>query len=201
MTILLIYGCGGHARSVGDVALDLSHSQLIFIDSNAKLDEKVLGFPVYETHPELHEGFYFVAIGDNHKRAAKINELLPNNPKLVTLSARSAYRGREVAIAQGVFVGHAAHLGPRVQVGLGSIINTRAVVEHDGLIGKHCHISVNATLAGKVKIGDFVMVGAGATIINNITICSDVTIGAGALVVKNITEPGTYMGVPAVKKF
>ncbi len=71
------------------------------------------------------------------------------------------------------------------------------VIEHDCLIGKHSHISVNAVIAGKSQIGDFVMIGANATVIDGIKICSHVTVGAGAVVVEDITEPGTYVGVPA----
>ena len=47
-------------------------------------------------------------------------------------------------------------------------------------------------------IGSNVLIGTNATILP-VTICDNVVIGAGSVVTRDITEPGYYMGVPAVK--
>lgn len=46
-------------------------------------------------------------------------------------------------------------------------------------------------------IGDRVSIGSNATILP-VTICSDVVVGAGSVVTKSITQPGIYVGNPAV---
>jgi acetyltransferase-like isoleucine patch superfamily enzyme len=48
------------------------------------------------------------------------------------------------------------------------------------------------------KLGNKVYVGSNSSILP-VTICDDVVIGAGSVVTKNITEPGTYVGNPAVR--
>ncbi len=49
----------------------------------------------------------------------------------------------------------------------------------------------------KTNIGNNVSIGSNATILP-VDICDNVVVGAGAVVTKNITEPGFYVGNPAV---
>lgn len=43
---LVIVGCGGHARSVADVAMSCGVCDFIFWDINARENEKLFAFPV-----------------------------------------------------------------------------------------------------------------------------------------------------------
>lgn len=198
-TTLVIYGCGGHARSLADVALANGVNALLFVDENARAGEKLFDFPVVNQAEISATANYLVAIGDNHKRATVFQQLLDSDAPLTSLVAQSAYLGNEHTLGKNVFVAHRSHIGPRTSIGDNTIINTHSVIEHDCRIGKHTHISVNAVIAGSCQIGDYVMVGAGATVIDGIKIASNIIIGAGAVVVSDLTEPGTYVGVPAKK--
>lgn len=200
MEKLIIYGCGGHARSLADIALSNGVKELVFIDNNAKEGETLFGHPVVIGHDHNNGEPCLVAIGDNHIRASLFNELKELNKNLIPLIAQNAHIGVNTDIQTGVFIGGGAHIGPQTIIGENTIINTHCVIEHDCRIGKHAHISVNANIAGKCVIGDFVMVGTGATVIDNIQICDEVIIGAGAVVIDDITEPGIYVGVPARKR-
>ncbi|NMB64651.1 MAG: hypothetical protein GYA16_07255 [Spirochaetes bacterium] len=91
------------------------------------------------------------------------------------------------------------HIGPFCKIGDNNIINNGAIIDHEVSIGNHCHLAPNSTISGRTLIGDYVFLGVGATIIDKLKVCSNVTIGAGAVVTKDITEPGTYVGVPAVR--
>jgi UDP-3-O-[3-hydroxymyristoyl] glucosamine N-acyltransferase len=82
------------------------------------------------------------------------------------------------------------------KIGIGCIINTGAIVEHECLVGDYTHISVNATLAGRSNTGKFCMLGAGATVIDGISICDGVTVGAGGVVARSLSVEGIYVGVP-----
>ena len=62
------------------------------------------------------------------------------------------------------------------------IINTKAVVEHDCVIGDYSHIAVGAVLCGEVKIGKSVLVGANATVIQCRTIADKEIVAAGYVV-------------------
>jgi sugar O-acyltransferase (sialic acid O-acetyltransferase NeuD family) len=197
---LVIHGCGGHARSLADVALASGVTELVFVDENAKAGEQLFGFPVVSNAPSVVSGAHLVAMGDNHKRADVFQQLADAKINITSLISQSAYLGKEHTIGKNVFIGHRAHIGPRATIGDNTIINTHCIIEHDCRIGKHCHISVNAVVAGSCQIGDYVMVGAGATVIDGTKIASNITIGAGAVVVGDLTEPGVYVGIPARKR-
>lgn len=192
---IFIYGCGGHARSVGGI-LKESGIEAIFIDENARDSEKILGFKVIK--PEEHCGeFNYYAIGDNSLRKKLFEQ---NNEKLLNIIAKTAFIGGESEINVGTYIGNYVNIGVQAKIGFNCIINTAAVVEHEVLIGNHSSLGPGAVICGRSSVGENVMIGAGATIIDKISICDDVIIGAGAVVVNNIFEKGTYLGVPAVKK-
>ncbi|RUW55246.1 acetyltransferase [Mesorhizobium sp. M1A.F.Ca.ET.072.01.1.1] len=194
---LFILGFGGHARSVGDIALSSGFDVLTFLDEEAREGEEFAGFravPVLPSDAAVTGWFMFPGSGDNARRRAQCETaLLP----LATLVAPTASVGKQCEIGQGSFIGHQAHLGPLTRVGRGVIINSGAVVDHECLVGDFSHVSVNATVAGRCRIGAQVMVGAGATIIDGIGICDNVIVGAGATVVRDIQVPGVYTGTPA----
>jgi UDP-N-acetylbacillosamine N-acetyltransferase len=195
----IIYGCGGHARSVADVALSNGMSHLIFIDQNALENEKQFEFEVRSDFKDAHLFPCIVALGDNAERAKQFFELMKKAIRMTSVISHTAYLGKNARLGSGTFVGHTAHIGPNVSVGNACIINTRAILEHDTQVGDFSHISVNALLAGRCQIGDHVMIGAAATVIDKVKICSHVYVGAGSVVVQDITEPGVYAGVPAKK--
>lgn len=143
---------------------------------------------------DLH---HFIAIGDNELRRNKFMDLGEKN--LISIVSNRAYVSERSTVAAGCFIGNHSHIGPEVTVGICSIINTAAIIEHEVVIGNFTHICPNVAISGRSKIGDLVFVGTGASIGNYVTVCSNVIIGAGATVVKDIIEPGTYVGCPAKK--
>src|SRR5262245_26470595 len=196
---LLILGFGGHARSVGDVALDLGIPALVFVEAGARAGEEFAGFSVRATIPEplKEEWSVFPAAGDNTERRRQVESMAARAFPIVSLVSKRAYLGIGSTVQDGSFVAHHAHIGPLVQVGRGTIINTAAVVDHESRIGDFTHISVNATVAGRCSIGNLVFLGAGATVIDRVRIVDRVVIGAGSTVIDDITEPGVYVGCPA----
>lgn len=194
--MVIFFGCGGHARSAADLILSYKKTKILFVDENARENEKILGCDVVRSYPLRGED-YFVAIGDNVKRKALFESL--EGGKCISILSPRAYFGKESKIAKGCFIGNFCHIGPEVRIDDNTIINHGAVIEHEVQIGKHCHIGPNATISGRCTIGDLVFIGVGATIKDSISICSAVIVGAGATVVKDIVEPGTYVGTPARK--
>ena len=192
---IVIWGCGGHSRSVADVILfNEPAAILVFIDDFARRDEEIFGFPVVKNFPA--EPYHcFLAIGDNARRKKRFD--LVGRSNLISVVSDNAYIGRNCKIDIGCFVAHSCHIGPEAIIGKNTILNTASVVEHEAVIGQHCHIGPNATVSGRTKIGDLVFVGVGATVIDNVNICSNTVIGAGATVTKDIIVPGVYIGTPA----
>jgi len=198
---LLLFGYGGHARSVADVALRAGFSRLRFYDSNALPNETFLGHPVLNQLPEHLDSSWscFATAGDGRQRAEQITLIESRRWPIATLISPLASVGAGAEVATGVFIGNHAHVGPMAIIRTGALINTGAIVEHDCSIGEFTHISVNTTIAGRSRVGDFCFIGAGATIIDSITIGSNVLIAAGAVVTTSIEVPGKYAGVPAKK--
>lgn len=194
---IVLYGCGGHSRSVADIILQNDPTtMLFFVDDNARINEKLFGFDVVKHAPSAADPF-IITIGDNQKRKIKLAEVGESN--LVSVISKYTHLGVNSRVGKGCFIGNYCHIGPEAVIGKNTIINNSAVVEHEVVVGCHCHIGPNATVSGRCKIGDVVFVGVGATVKDYITICSDVVIGAGATVVKDIVEPGVYVGTPAYK--
>jgi len=192
---LILFGCGGHSRSVADIILSGGvYQQLVFVDQNARENEEIFGFPVLREHPLLDRPYFF-AIGDNEARHRKLLEVGPEY--LISVVSEKAYFGVNASYGKGCFVGNFSHIGPDVRIGANTIINNAAIVEHEVTVGDHCHIGPGSVISGRCNISDLVFVGVGAIVKDYIQICPNVTIGAGATVVCNITEPGVYVGTPA----
>lgn len=196
---LAIFGFGGHARSVGDLALACGYQDLLFIEASAQPGENFLGHVVVRNvdgfpGQRLHA---FAASGDSKTRLAQCSEIATLGWELVTLVSPSATVGVGSSIDPGSFIGHHAHVGPMAKIGRGCIVNTGALVEHEAIVGDYAHISVNSTVAGRSRVGCHSMVGAGAVVIDRIVVGDGITIGAGSVVVRNVDEAGVYVGAPA----
>ena len=82
-------------------------------------------------------------------------------------------------------------------IGIGCIVNTAAIVEHDCVVEDFVNISPRSAVAGHTRIGEKSFLGIGSTIINEITIGKKVVIGAGAVVIRDLPDNVMVAGVPA----
>jgi sugar O-acyltransferase (sialic acid O-acetyltransferase NeuD family) len=198
--MLVLLSCGGHARSVADVALTAGFEPLCFVDEQARDGEISLGVPVQRGLPPHTSGLvYMPCAGNNQRRLEQIRQLTEAGLPLASVISPRASIGHGAVVSPGCFVGHHAHIGPQARIGAGCIVNTAAVVEHDCVLGECCHVSVHSSVAGRSRLGEGVFVGAGAVVIDNVSVADGVIVGAGGVVVADIEEPGTYVGVPVRK--
>ena len=64
----VIIGCGGHAKSILDVILfNEPAADVVFLDKNAKENEKILNCPVVKDY-NIKDEKVIIGIGDNVKR-------------------------------------------------------------------------------------------------------------------------------------
>jgi UDP-N-acetylbacillosamine N-acetyltransferase len=195
---LVLLGCGGHARSIADVALAAGYERLLFVDEGTRPGETILGFPTQQELPQRGEDWdYIPATGDNKRRLEQLHQLEAAGLQAITIISPRATLGFGSMIGPGSFVAHHAHIGPAARIGAGCIVNTSAVVEHDCVVGDCSHVSIRACMGGHSRLGEQVFLCAGAVVIDKITIGSQITIGAGAVVIADIHEQGVYVGVPA----
>lgn len=196
---IVIYGCGGHARSIINTIYETDRADdILLVDDNVRNGEMILKCQTVNKYNLSDNDAFIVAIGDNKNRKELFEKLNKENKGYcISIVSMLSSIGTEGEIGNGSFIAPYAYIGPQAKVGNNSIINTGSIVEHETIIGNHTHIAPHATICGRSKIGDNVFCGAGCTVIDRITICSNVVIGAGAVVIADIVEAGTYVGIPA----
>ena len=144
---------------------------------------------------------------------------------VVGLAAIGGARGRDRLAIQQLFARHglrlaplvhpdasvcaSAQLGPGTQVlaqavvaadariGAAGIVNHRASVDHECVLGDGVHVAPGATLCGCVTVGDGAMIGAGAVVLLRLAIGADAVVGAGAVVVRDVPAGAAVVGNPA----
>lgn len=192
---LVIFGCGGHARSVLDVLhKNGEFEEISLVDENADVYEKIMGHSVVKGYEWQYADFLFPAFGNNKIRE-EIMEAY-GEEKFVAIISQNSYLGESVSWGCGTFVACGAHLGPDVKIGVGCIVNTGSIIEHESKIGNYVHVAPGSTVCGRSRIGNRVMLGAGSIVVDKVSIGDDVVIGAGGVVIHDIIHPGTYVGVP-----
>ena len=201
---LLLIGGGGHCRSVLDCVLSAAqYAEVGIIDS--KEGSSFPGVPVVGTDSDIpslcRKGWTdaFVTVGSVGDTAVRrrlyrmLKDLGLHIPVIIDPTAAVA-RGTE--IGEGTFVGKRAVINTGAIVGEGCIINTGALVEHDCRIGSFAHVSPGAVLCGQVTLGADSHVGAGSVVRQLITIGEHALIGAGSVVVRDIPDHVTAFGNP-----
>ncbi len=204
---IVVIGASGHAKVVIDVIEKEGKYHIVgLIDSLKPLDETVFGYKVLGAEDKLaalvasgdvHGGL--IAIGDNWKRylvAEKVKSLIPQF-KFISTIHPSAQVGRGVTVGDGSVLMAGAIVNSDSHIGNFCILNTKASLDHDGVMEDFSSLAPNATTGGKVVIGAFSAVSLGAGIIHGIKIGEHSVLGAGALAVDDIPHHSVAYGTPA----
>lgn len=185
-TSLYIYGNGGHAKVVADIAKTNGYDNLIFLDDNSDM----------KFNSNLPKHPIIIAIGNALIRQKLQNLVLSRGFELITLIHPTAVIGSDVTIGNGSVVMPGAIINAKSTIGNGVIINSGAIIEHECTIGDFAHICPGVAIAGGTLVGERSWIGIGSSVIQNITIKPDITIGAGSVVVKDILEGSLAYGNP-----
>lgn len=202
MKELVIYGAGGHAKSVVD-SLDLSKYHIAYFIDNFKsgvfLDKPIVAASFLDK-PEAKNYCYFVAIGDNKVRKA-VFELIKNKGfELINIIDHTAIISKTAKIGVGCFFGKYSIANADSKIGDNVIINTRALVEHECVVENNIHISTNSVLNGGVIVEEGAFVGS-CTVVNELKrIGKWSVVGSGSVVISDVTPGTVFAGVPAKYK-
>jgi len=85
------------------------------------------------------------------------------------------------SIAPGCIVLAGAIIQPFSQLADGTLINTRAVVEHHALVEAGGHVAPGATLLGAARLGRHALLGAHAVILPSAEVPADTVVPAGSV--------------------
>jgi sugar O-acyltransferase (sialic acid O-acetyltransferase NeuD family) len=198
---IIIFGAGGHAISVANVAESAGYDVIAFIDKN-KAGEKLLDRNVIDECASI-EGWrelcLAIAIGDNFTRQRVYQDLHSRWSSLMfpVLVHRSATISKYAKIDSGTVVMPGAIVGPNSLVGKFCLLNTRASIDHDTTMLDFSSLAPGAITGGRVSIGFRSNVAIGATLINGISIGNDTIVGAGSLLNSNLPNNVVAYGNPA----
>ncbi len=202
---LLVYGAGAHAQVVVETIRRQGKYEFagLLDDDPAAVEGTVLGLPVLggvERAAGLRADgvtHCFVAIGDNHRRRLKAEELLTLGFELATVIDPTAIVLGQVRIGAGTLVLGHCHIGVNTALGTGCLISVSCVVGHDCVLGDYAHLTPGVLLGGNVHIGDQSFLGLGCSVLPGLRVGRGATVGAGAAVVRDLPDNVVAAGVPA----
>ncbi len=201
MTIdrIFIWGAGGHAVSIADVAASAGLLVEAFIDPEMRRSE-LLTRPVISNLGVLESGTgYFVAIGANEARervTRTLQERFTGIPP-VTLIHRTAVIGSNSAVGHGSVIHAGAVVGAGALLGSGSLINTGAILDHESEIGDFSSLAPGAIVGGRCSIGARSAISMGAIVKHGVHVGSDTIVGAASFVDAQLPDQVVAYGIPA----
>jgi sugar O-acyltransferase (sialic acid O-acetyltransferase NeuD family) len=198
---LVIFGAGGHAVSVANVALSAGYTLKHFVDKN-RTGQNLLGISIISDLNDL-DGLdfycYGIAVGDNAVRERIYNNLKIKyaNLKFPPLVHASATVSLFTSIGDGTVVMPKAVIGPNSKIGNFCILNTLSSIDHDCLMLDFSSLAPAAVTGGSVQIGLRSVVSIGATIKHGLKIGHDSVVGANSYLSKDLPDNQLAYGTPA----
>ena len=204
---MIVLGAGGHAIEILDVLLAKGYGgNIIFFDDTQKGPTNILGkYLVLDSFLSLErqmasDQHFVIGVGDPQLRFTFYNKVRSIGGVHCGLRSDKALVSSNVGNVADADIFPFCFVGPKVNIGTGSLINARASLHHETEVGNFTVISPSATVLGSAIIGDFCFIGAGAVILPKIKVGSHVVVGAGSIVTKNIPDNAIVFGVPGEVK-
>ncbi len=197
---ILIYGAGGHGRSLAALIREAGIYEMIgFVDDGAPAGEMILNEPVLGGKDRLGDlmarGIHLAVngvggIGDLEARLSVFDRLAAAGFICPPVIHPTAFLEESAELAAGAQVFPLAYLGTQVKLGFGAIVNTGAIVSHDCVLGAFVNLSPGAVLAGGVVVGEGALIGMRATVNLGVRVGRRAQIGNGATVKADVPEGG-----------
>lgn len=195
-TQLVIFGSGGHAKSVISVALAQDVWQIVgLVTDFAVTDNKqVLGYPVLGGQEQLddlyHQGVRhaFVAIGDDQARQRISDLLIESGFQLVNIIHPTAIVMPAVTLEDGILLHAYTLIGAETHLSRGCIVQPHVSVGHESHLGAYVQLCPGVRVGGQAEIGALSFIGPNAVIYPQIGIGNSVHIGANTTVNKSIND-------------
>lgn len=197
---IVILGAGGHAVSVAEAATACGFEVLALVgevSTDCEIGELTRVSVISEL--QLRQGIALaLGVGNpalRHRLMSEIGGIGLNSwPPIVHPSASiagSATLSSASVVLQGSVV------GAQAQVGVGSLINSNATLEHHGVMHDFSSLEPGVVTGGAVQVGKFAIVGMGSTVARGISIGEGAVVGAASLVLHDVPSFVTAFGSPA----
>ncbi len=204
----VLWGASGHAKVLASIIYGQKDEIIALFDNN-RVPLIIPDVPLYyrqdgffkwlSSIKSAEEYFGLVAIGGHRgkDRVVLQNLFLENGLDVPILFHPSASVCSTAKIGVGTQILAQTVVAADAQIGDACIINNKASVDHECILGNGVHVAPGATLCGCVNVADYAMIGAGAVVLPRIHIGEDSIVSAGAVVTKNVAPNLTVTGNPA----
>jgi sugar O-acyltransferase (sialic acid O-acetyltransferase NeuD family) len=199
-TALIIYGGGGHGKSLIDLVRSMGAYRIVgVIDDGISGGTSILGVPVLggaEKLPDLHASGVRLAlnavggIGNISIRMRIFERLADAGFVCPTVIHPSAVIEPSAILDAGIQVMPHAYIGSEAHIGYGAIINTGAIVSHECQVGEFANLSPGSILAGQVQVGAAALLGMGVTVNLQVKIGRMARIGNSAVIKQDVPNDG-----------
>jgi sugar O-acyltransferase (sialic acid O-acetyltransferase NeuD family) len=201
---LLIWGAGGHAAVVADLARLAGWHVAAFVDDRPgspggtqRWGVPVVGAAQAEALVRGGVRHAAVAVGDPRVRLAKAALLQAWGAHLVPLVHPRAVVAESAELGPGTVVCAGAVVAPLARLGRLCVVNTLASADHECDLADGVHLAPGARLAGVVRAGVGAWIGVGACVRDHLRLGDWCFVGAGAAVVADLPAGCLAVGVPA----
>lgn len=203
---LILIGAGGHAKVVLDIIDSLGLHCIAVSSPEASNLEQWRGLKLISDLQlsELHSPAQVdLVLGVGLIPGGRLRQKLFKHftqlgYQFRTLCHPTAWISPSARLGQGCQVMAGAIIQADAECADNVIINTRASIDHDTVIGAHSHIAPGAVLCGAVVVEDDVFVGAAATVLQSKRIGKGAVVAAGAVVISDVMSGAVVKGCPAV---
>jgi len=195
---LIIYGGGGHAKSLIDlIRAEGKYTIAGILDDGVATGTSVMGVPVLGNGsllPQLRQKGIENAvnavggIGNIAPRMAVYEKLKTAGFNCPTVVHPRAFVEPSAKTGEGGQIFFNAYIGSEVEIGFGCIVNTGAILSHDCILEDYVNISPGAILAGAVTVKERSLVGMGVTINLHVTIGAGTRVGNSAVVKADVPD-------------
>ena len=207
LTDLFIFGAGGHAREVAQLAealnrVALTYSVRGFIEHDmSTIGRRVGRYTVVASDGDILSRQAAVVMGFGSPAAIQRVAGLAGEaaglewPNLVHPSV--VWQPETVLLGKGAVLCAGAILTTDIRLGAFTVVNRSVNISHDVEVGDWSVINPGAQLSGDVTIGRGCLIGAGAVVLQGRHVGDGAIVGAGAVVTRDVSPGTTVVGVPA----
>ena len=201
MRDLFIVGAGGFGREavwtverINKAAQQPLWNVIGFADdAPGKASGNFEGYPLLGTPEKAskdHPGAsVFIAVGDNKVRRQIYARLRGHDfPALIDPSAQVS---PTTEFKHGTYIAVEAVVSVGTEIGKFVIINARAGVGHDSVVGDFANIAPGVSLSGHTRIGADVFMGTNSCTAPGMTVGDGATVACGTPVLKNVERGAT----------
>ena len=204
---LLVLGAGGHAAACIDVIEQHGGYNIVgLVGAAAEVGKRHLGYEVLGTEEQLPALFErcpraLIGVGQIKTPDVRIRlfELLQRLQfSLPSIVSPRAHVSRHASLGAGSIVMHGAVVNAGARVGANCIVNSLALVEHDVVVGDHCHVATGAIINGGASLGAGTFLGSRSTIRQQLQIGARCVIGMGQAVLTDCPD-NSHLPLPRTR--